>query len=67
MNELGTIFKSWKTTIAGIASIVIGAITVQQNTFHSIPEALGDFRVQMTILVGLIGILSKDSNVSGEK
>lgn len=46
-------FKNWKTTIAGLANIVIGVVSAVQNkTFGETEAGL--------IIGGVIGILAKD-------
>ena len=51
--------KSWKTTINGVAGFLVGGavymkwITVEQSA------------VFLAAVIGLIGLLAKDSNVTG--
>ena len=54
---------SWKTTISGIASMALGVL---QGTKHTtLAQAFQDPLVQFALLVGLLGIFAKDSNVTG--
>jgi hypothetical protein len=54
---------SWKTTLIGTVSILLAAM----QTYHdaSFMVALQDPRVQMAVVVGILGLFSKDSNVTG--
>lgn len=51
--------KNWKTSLLGILSLAVAAIAASQDS--SMLAALKDFRVQLTILTGAIGLLAKDS------
>jgi hypothetical protein len=55
--------KSWKTTLGGIVSLFIAAMA----TYHdaSWQTALHDPQVQMAVVVGVIAMFTKDSNVTG--
>lgn len=53
--------KSYKSTIVGILSLTFAAIAGSQH--HSILEALMDMQVQMAILIGALGMVTKDFDV----
>ena len=52
-------FKSWKTSAMGVAAIFIAGMT---QLGYITPEMAG---VISGILVGLVGLFAKDSNVTG--
>lgn len=54
---------SWKTTLGGLLSLFVGAMASYNDA--SFNAAIHDFRVQMAVVVGIIGLLAKDSNVTG--
>lgn len=55
--------KNWKTTLFGLLALVVGVI--QTSHAPSIGAALMDPKVQMSILVALVGFFAKDHNVTG--
>ena len=55
--------RSWKTTIVGVLSGVLAIVAGSHHTSFS--AALQDFQVQIGVIGMALGILSKDSNVSG--
>ncbi len=57
------ILKSWKTTLLGVMSLFVAAMATYMDVTWA--EAVKDPRVQQAVLVGLIGLLSKDWNVTG--
>jgi hypothetical protein len=56
-------FASWKTTLAGLISLFLGAM--QAYSLHDWGAAIKDPRVQTAVLLGILGMLAKDSNVTG--
>lgn len=54
---------SWKTTVLGLLSAFVAAMQTYND--GSITAGIQDPKVQMALLVALIGILSKDYNVTG--
>lgn len=59
--NLNTI-KSWKTTLIGIASLILGIIQTYNEGWAM---AIHDPKVQMAVLVGVLGMLAKDGNITG--
>jgi hypothetical protein len=55
--------KSWKTSLLGILSLFVSA----WQGFHdpTMLAAIQDPKVQMAVLVGVIGLVAKDGNVTG--
>jgi len=51
--------KSWKTTILGIGAFVVGGLTYTGVITNEQGQIL------LSLLVTLIGLFSKDGNVSG--
>jgi hypothetical protein len=51
--------KSWKTTVLGICSFIIGGLMFTKIITNEQGQVL------MSLLVMLIGIFSKDGNVTG--
>jgi hypothetical protein len=56
-------FASWKTTLTGIASLLIGAMQTYHHTV--ILDALKDPQVLLALAVGLGLLFAKDGNVTG--
>lgn len=54
---------SWKTSLGGILSLFVAAAQSYQDA--SPLAAAQDPRVQMAVLIGIIGFLAKDYNVAG--
>jgi hypothetical protein len=54
---------SWKTTALGAASLFLAAMQTYHDPTWSI--ALHDPQVQTTVALGILGLLAKDSNVTG--
>lgn len=55
--------KNWKTTLTGVAGFFIAAMqTYNAPTFSA---AAHDPRVQMAVIVGILGLIAKDHNVTG--
>jgi len=54
---------SWKTFVVGVASMLLAVI----QGFHepSISAAIHDPAFQMAVLLGFLGFLAKDFNVTG--
>ena len=55
--------KSWKTTLFGILAALVGV--AQGIKIHSWSMALRDPTVQLAIASAVIGVMAKDSNVTG--
>ena len=53
------IFKNWKTSVVGLASLVVGGLI---HTGKVSPESGATVTA---LLAGMLGVASKDSNVSG--
>lgn len=54
---------SWKSTLIGIASVVLMVITASKDP--SLQAMIVDPQVQIALVVGLLGFVTKDSNVTG--
>jgi hypothetical protein len=54
---------SWKSTLIGVISAAVGVI--QASTDPTWMDALKDPKVQLAIVVAILGWVSKDSNVTG--
>jgi hypothetical protein len=59
-----TLTTSWKSSAAGIASIAIGAIQLYRGG-QGIAGAIHDPVVQLFFVVGVLGLVTKDGNVTG--
>ncbi len=57
------IIKNWKTTAFGAISLILGI--VQASGDGNVGTILHDGKVQMAILVALLGFFAKDHNVTG--
>jgi hypothetical protein len=56
--------KNWKTNLVGIASVVVGV--VQASAYKGdFAAAFKDKGVQMSIVVAVLGFVSKDWNTTG--
>lgn len=58
--------RSWKSTLLGMISIALSILQGKIGNYKSLSDALHDPTVQVLILVGLIGFVTKDANVSGQ-
>ena len=63
MKLLSSFGTSWKTTLAGTASLLVAAM--QTYNSPSIGAAVHDPRIQTAVLIGLLGLFAKDHDVSG--
>jgi hypothetical protein len=55
--------KSWKTTAVGIASLIAATMTALHEV--SFMAALKDPQFQIAVFIGILGIVAKDSSVTG--
>jgi hypothetical protein len=55
--------NSWKSTLIGVVSAVIGVI--QASSDHDWLVAIKDHNVQLMMVVAVLGFVSKDANVTG--
>ena len=55
---------SWKTTVAGLAAIALGAYQAYMGPGGP-AQAIKDPVVQSLFALGVLGLLAKDSNVTG--
>jgi F0F1-type ATP synthase membrane subunit c/vacuolar-type H+-ATPase subunit K len=62
--DLKGLTASWKTSLAGIAAIALGAYQAYMGT-GGIQGAIHDPAVQSLFVLGVIGLLAKDHNVTG--
>jgi len=58
------LIRSWKSTIVGVASGILAILAASKH--NSIQEALADGKVQIEIVIMILGLVSKDADVSGE-
>ena len=59
--------KSWKTTTAGVAAIVIAIASVVQAQFDGDPSTVPNFEIAFAaIMSGIVGLFARDNNVSSE-
>lgn len=54
---------SWKSSLVGIAGVVLAVVSASQDP--SIQAMAVDPKVQIALLIGLLGLVAKDSNVTG--
>ena len=59
---MNTILKSWKTTLAGVLSVVLAGVTIKYPAIFT-PELDS---VIVAVLAGFGLIVSKDGNVTGK-
>ena len=57
--------RSWKTTLTGLLTIVVGALKLAKPHFLNWIND-GDYVFAITVLIGILGISAKDSNVTGQ-
>lgn len=57
---MGNILRNWKTTLAGIGTLVLAGATIANH-----PTALLDPQTLATIAAGVGLILGKDASVTG--
>jgi hypothetical protein len=59
--------KSWKTTVAGIAGIVIAIASCVQSLFDGDPATVPNYEIALAaVITGLGLIFARDNNVSSE-
>ena len=63
MEIMKSFIASWKSTAAGIAAILIAVISASQDA--SLQAMALDPKVQIALVVGLLGLVAKDGNVTG--
>lgn len=54
---------SWKTTLTGLASILLGIL--QASTDKDLTAMIHDPRLPVLFLIGVLGLVGKDGNVTG--
>ena len=60
--------KSWKTTAAGIAAIVIAVASLVQAQFDGDPSTVPNYEIAIAaIMSGLVGLFARDNDVSSEQ
>lgn len=60
--------KSWKTSISGIATILIAILGAVQLLFDGKPETNPNWEVTIGLVTaGLSGLFARDKNVSSEQ
>ena len=59
--NLNTI-KSWKTTLIGVASLILGTVQTYNEGWAM---AIHDPKVQMAVVVAVLGFIAKDGDVTG--
>lgn len=60
-------FKSWKTTLAGIGAVLVAVGTVLKAYFDGDPATVADFGVAGAAVVAGIGLIfGRDNDVSSE-
>lgn len=55
---------SWKTTLVGLVAVVLGVLQGYSGG-GGVSGALHDPKVQMLLLLGILGFFSKDFNTTG--
>lgn len=59
--------KSWKTTTAGVGAILVAIGSILQAQFDGDPTTVPNYELAIaTIMAGLIGLFSRDNDVSSE-
>lgn len=57
------ILTSWKSSLVGLAGVILTVVTASQDsTFGAMIE---DPKVQIALLIGILGFVAKDGNVTG--
>lgn len=56
-------FTSWKSTVVGLAGVLLAVFSASQDP--SIQAMVLDPKVQIALLLGVLGLVTKDSNVTG--
>jgi len=60
--------KSWKTSAAGIAAIVISIASIAQAQFDADPLTVPNYEIAIAaIMSGLVGLFARDNDVSSEQ
>lgn len=60
--------KSWKTTTAGVAAIVIAILSVVQAQFDGDPATVPNYEAALAaVMAGLVGLFARDNDVSSEQ
>ena len=60
--------KSWKTTAAGIAAIVIAVASLVQAQFDGDPSTVPNYEIAIAaIMSGLVGLFARDNDVTSEQ
>jgi hypothetical protein len=54
---------SWKTTLSGVASVVLGVLQASKHT--TLSEIVNDPLVWFALVIALLGFFAKDGNVTG--
>lgn len=54
---------SWKSSLIGLASVVLAVVSASQDA--TIGAMINDPKVQIALLVGILGLVAKDGNVTG--